>query len=140
MQMFGRLSIVAVLAACSSSSDGDAPPAACKLGELDGTWRVTYAETDGTCGDIADETAVLSPGAAADAQSQCTYNAQNVSADKCRIDLDFTCPFPNGVGSQRWTGSLRHVADAKIAGSMTVQATDGRQACRSTYDVTWIRQ
>lgn len=127
-----------VLGACSSSEDD--PPAACKLGELDGTWLVTYAEKNGTCGQLADETVVLSPGAAADAQSKCTYRAQNISADKCRLDLDYTCPLATGSGSQQWAGTMTHVADRRVAGSMTVQAVLGGQTCRSTYDVTWTRQ
>lgn len=132
--------LIVLSVACSSSNDGDAPPVTCKLGELDGTWQVTYVEKDGTCGKIADETVVLSPGAAADAQSKCTYNAQSVSPDKCRIDLDYTCPLATGAGSQHWVGALRHVADARVLGSMSVQVVLGGQTCRSTYDVTWTRQ
>lgn len=122
-----------LLVACSSD---DEPFKDCALGELTGTWRVTYDETNGSCGRLSDETVVLKPG---EASSACKYDSQAISADKCRIDLDFTCPLAP-QGSQRWIGALRHVAADRIEGSMTLQGTDGRLVCRSTYDVTWTRQ
>lgn len=124
--------------ACSSSDEDEA--VTCKLGELDGTWLVTYVEKDGTCGKIADETVVLSPGAAAEAQSKCTYNAQTVSPDKCRLDLDYACTLATGTGSQHWIGTLKQVANARLSGSMSVQIVLNGQTCRSTYDITWSRQ
>lgn len=131
------VTLAVALGACSSSSDDK--PFACALGELRGTWRIAYVETDGTCGALADETVVLSDGAAAQSASTCTTTTSEISADKCRLDTDTTCPLTGATGAQRWIGSLRHVADGRLSGSMTVQVT-GASTCRSTYDVTWTRQ
>ena len=128
---------IGMLVACSSTTEA---PFACALGELTGTWQIAYSETDGNCGKLATETVVFSPGAVAEAKATCKYDSQAVSADKCRIDLDYTCPLTTGSGSQRWTGAMHQTAAGTVTGSMTVQATAGGQACRSTYDVTWTRQ
>jgi hypothetical protein len=118
---------IGLLTACSSSTDGDHR---CAIGELRGTWKVTYDEKNGTCGEVADETVVLSEAASQQAQSSCVYRAQEVSADKCRLDLDFTCPLATGAGSQTWVGALRHTAEDTISGEMTAQfVLDGR-TCR----------
>ena len=124
-----------VLAGCSSS---DPAPFTCAMGELRGTWRAVYMQTNGNCGKVADETIVLSASTAGEA-SQCTYAAQQVSADKCRIDLDYTCPLTGQPGTQRWVGAMHHAAAGTVTGSMTVSAA-GSATCRSTYDVTWTKQ
>lgn len=120
--------------ACSSTTEGEVH---CAIGELRGTWQITYAEKDGNCGPLAAETAVLTDQTTG--SSACTYATQQVSSDKCRMDMDFTCPLTGVQGSQHWVGSLRQVADDRLAGSMTLQASGG-VLCRSTYDVTWQRQ
>lgn len=125
------------LMACSSSTDGDAAPFACALGELRGTWRLSYVEqSGGTCGPIADETVVLT--GTTGTPSACKQDALLISDDKCRMDLDFTCPAANG--SQRWTGATRQVAADRLIGDMTAQLSAGGAACRSTYQITWQRQ
>lgn len=43
---------ISVLAACSSADDVFTD---CHIGELTGTWRTHYSETDGDCGPISDE-------------------------------------------------------------------------------------
>lgn len=125
------------MVACSSSTDGDAPSFTCALGELRGTWRLTYSEKDGTCGPVAAETVVLTGESSTPAN--CQQDALLLSADKCRMDLDFTCQAANG-GSQRWSGATRQVAEDRLVGDMTAQATIGNQSCRSTYEITWTRQ
>jgi hypothetical protein len=136
-----RTGAAAILAfglfSCSSSTDGDAPAFKCALGELRGTWQLTYVEKDGTCGPIAAETVVLT--GESSTPSSCKQDAVIVSDDKCRMDLDFTCPAGNG-GTQKWTGATRQVAEDRLVGNMTAQATVGAQSCRSTYEITWTRQ
>lgn len=124
------------LAACSSSSEGEAPPFTCALGELRGTWQLTYVEKDGTCGPVAAETTVLT--GESTAPSACQQDALIISEDKCRMDLDFTCPTNNG--SQTWTGVTRHVAEGRMESTMTASVRVGGASCRSTYDITWTRQ
>lgn len=129
-----------ILLGCSSSTESATPAFQCKIGELDGTWRVTYAETDGNCGQLAAETVVLKPGATSSSAAACQTAAQDISADKCRIDLDYTCPLATGSGSQHWAGAMHQTAETKLEGSLTVQANGSGLNCRSTYDVTWQRQ
>lgn len=127
------------LGGCSSSTNGDAT-FACAFGELSGTWRVHYEETNGNCGTIADETVVL--GAAPDpAAGSCTRAADVISQDKCRADEDFTCPTGDNRGTQHWIGTLHHTAADRVSGSLTVQVNHpSLGVCRSTYDVIWTRQ
>jgi hypothetical protein len=138
MRTLGAAALAIGIAACSSSSEGEAPAFKCALGELRGTWRLSYKETNGDCGPIADETVVLTGGTSA-APAACTQDALVISDDKCRMDLDFTCPAGNN-GSQTWTGATRQVAEDRLIGDMTAQATIGTASCRSTYEITWQRQ
>ncbi len=127
------------LAGCSSSNHGD-ENFTCAFGELSGTWRVHYEETNGNCGAIADETVVL--GTAPDpAAASCTRAADVISQDKCRADEDFTCPTADSRGTQHWIGTLHHTASDRVSGSLTVQVNHPAFGlCRSTYDVIWTRQ
>lgn len=127
------------LAGCSSSTHGDGN-FTCAFGELSGTWRVHYEETNGNCGAIADETVVL--GTAPDpAAASCTRAADVISQDKCRADEDFTCPTADNRGTQHWIGTLHHTATDRVSGSLTVQVNHPSIGlCRSTYDVIWTRQ
>jgi hypothetical protein len=130
------------LVACSSSSSSK-PFTACTIGSLTGTWRVTYVETNGTCGKVADETVVLSatttPGAPG--MPTCMIAAADISADHCRIDLDFTCPLNGAPGSQRWIGATHQVSATELTSSLTLTVTSPTLgACRSTYAVDWTQQ
>jgi hypothetical protein len=126
-----------VLAGCSS---GD-PSFTCAIGELSGTWRIHYEETNGNCGAVADETVVLSPAASQAASAGCTYAAQNISSDKCSLELDFTCPTTDNAGTQHWIGSMHQVAADRLEGSYTVQLQHPQLGtCRSTYDTTMQKQ
>jgi len=138
MRMMGIAACSVMVLACSSSTEGDSPPFSCALGELRGTWRLSYAEKDGTCGPIADETVVLT--GEGSAPSACTQDALVISDDKCRMDLSFTCPLSGGSGSQSWTGATRQVAADRLIGDMTADARMGGASCRSTYEITWRRQ
>ena len=136
-----RLLLIASLAApiaCSSSSTGSSGfSGPCHIGELSGTWRVHYTQTDGNCGALPDETVIMD---AAPSNSKCTYAAKSISADKCRMDLDFTCPLPAGPGEQHWVGTLRQTGPGSMDGPWTGQGTSLGQTCRSSYDVHWQQQ
>ena len=137
MRILDGLCLAVLVGACSSSTDGDAPSFQCALGELRGTWRLSYRETNGNCGPIADETVVLTGESSTPAA--CQQDAVLISEDKCRMDLDFTCPTANG-GSQKWAGGTKQVAADKLIGDMTAEARIGTASCRSTYEITWTRQ
>lgn len=128
----GVAAIVLVLTACAS----EAPePYTCALGNLTGTWRVSYAEQNGNCGPLADETAVLSAETGGSGGG-CRFAANVISSDKCRADQDFTCPLTDASGSAHWVGVLRHVGRGSLRGSYSLQVA-GRLSCRSTYDVIY---
>lgn len=133
-------SLVTLLVGCSSSG---AEPfyGPCTIGELTGTWRVHYTETDGTCGKLADETMVMSAASKTPQTSQCTYAASQVSQDKCRIDMDFTCPLTGIPGTQHWAGLYKQTGDGLLQGTFTAQASSPTAGtCRSTYSITMQRQ
>jgi hypothetical protein len=117
---------VAVLASCGGEDFE------CAIGELTGTWRFSYDEQNGNCGPIADETAVFDPGA----PTGCDENYSEVSADSCRLDLDFECPLADGQGSQQWVMVVEQTADDRLDGTATVQVSHPTiGTCRSTYDI-----
>ncbi len=138
MKLASTIGLLALVAACSSSSQEHFT---CAVGQLTGTWRLSYQETNGNCGAIADETVVLSPGAAQAASTGCTFAAQEVSADKCSMAVDFTCPTADNAGTQHWVGSMHQVAANRLEGSYTVQLQHPQLGlCRSTYDTTMQEQ
>jgi hypothetical protein len=122
---------------CGSDNDKD-EDFTCALGELTGTWRWHYDETDGNCGAIADETAIFQPGAAP--PPGCQIDTQIVSSDKCRLDSAFTCPTADDMGVQGWTLVLHHVAADRLGGTGTAQLNHPTiGTCRSTYNITVTR-
>ncbi len=126
--------------ACSSSSESQ-PFTACAIGSLTGTWRLTYVETDGTCGKISAETVVLAPGKQEPGASACTYAAAQISPDHCRMDMDFTCPLNGVAGTQRWVGATHQVSATELTSSMTASiSSPSLGTCRSTYSVDWTQQ
>ncbi len=134
-----------LLAGCSSSTNAT-PFTACTLGtpQLTGTFRVSYLEQSGDCGPVPDETIVLS-GTPAQVSAQvktasagCTYQADMISADKCRLDESFTCPLKAPYkGTQQWSGFLRQTSPTTLEGPLTAQLSSTAGACRSTYEVTF---
>jgi len=136
----GKSSILVLgitVAACSSESSTTFTD--CKIGELTGTWRVTYTETDGTCGPLPSETASFNPGKQDPAAANCTFRTNTISADKCRADQDWTCPTTSGRGTSRWTGVTTHSTTNTLSSTLTLQLTDPSITCRSTYTVIWTR-
>lgn len=107
----------------------------CALGELTGTWRAQYAETNGSCGPIENETWILDPGA--ELPSGCEVLHQAISDDRCRADMAWICPTVDNLGTQEWVTVLEHVRPTRIAGTGTVQLVHPSVgACRSTYAIT----
>lgn len=131
---------LAVCAACGGSdSDGAAAPPQfeCAIGQLTGTWRAQYVETNGTCGPIADETFIAG---VPDPSGQCTVTTSQVSSDRCRIDIAFNCPTTDGQGTVAWVVVLRQTSQTQLSGTGTVQVNHAvLGTCRSTYDITVTR-
>lgn len=119
--------VAAVLAGGCGGSDFE-----CAIGELTGSWRLHYEETDGTCGAIADETALFDPAGAL--PGNCVTNADNLSADRCEYDLDYTCTEP--TFTQRWVSHFEQIDEDFMRATATLTFTDAAGSCRSTYDVT----
>jgi hypothetical protein len=132
--------VVLVLGAVGCAAESEDEAFACELGELTGTWRISYQETNGSCGRIADTTLVISESLVEEAEEACTYASSAISPDRCRIDQDYTCVTGDGRGSERWVGTMRHSARDTVSGSMTLQLDHAEVFCRSTYAITWTRQ
>jgi len=126
----------AALVACSGEDDEAFTD--CAIGELTGTWRTRYTETDGTCGPISDETTVFDPNS--EPSPGCTVTANNISADKCRAEFAFTCPTTDNQGTQSWTQVIDQTGSGTLEGTATVQLNHPSiVGCRSTYDLTISR-
>jgi hypothetical protein len=122
------ISLLLVVLGCGSEE-----PFTCALGELTGTWRAHYVETNGNCGSIPDATVM------ANSESDCTVESQQVSADKCRKDSTVTCPTTDGLGTSSQVSVMTQVAADRIEGTTTVQIVHLTGTCRSTYDLTVSR-
>lgn len=127
--------VAAAMLACGSSDGSGEEPYTCAIGELVGTWRWHYDETDGTCGQIPDETGIFDPNA--EPAPGCTIASSSVSDDKCRSDTAFTCPTTDNLGDQSWVMVVHHSGAGLLTGTATVQINHSTLGtCRSTYDVT----
>ena len=132
MRLFIALAgVAAVACGCGEYDD-------CKLGELTGTWHVTYKHTNGNCGNVADETVSMEGGSKT--PPKCTVHYSTISPDKCTLSRDSTCPTTDNKGTQRWTYVLHHVDEGRIEGTGTVQVKHQViGVCRSTYNFVWKR-
>lgn len=126
--------LVVFLAGCGSADEEFTD---CRIGELTGAWRMTYAETNGNCGAIADETAIFDPNSGP--TPGCVVHSSSVSADKCEGQVDSECAFPDGDGSVRWVMVLDQISPAALSGTGTVQVSSSQLTCRSTYNLDMTR-
>jgi hypothetical protein len=131
------LSVGLMLASCGGGSSGGAPapaPFTCAIGELTGAWLVHYVETNGNCGPLNDETVLAG---VPQTSSGCTVQSQQISTDKCTLDIQATCPTTDGLGTQTWVDALHQVSSTKLTGTGTVQVNHPTLGiCRSTYNIT----
>jgi hypothetical protein len=135
-QLLGALAGVLLAVACGGGDNED-EDFTCALGELAGTWRLHYVETDGTCGPIEDQSGIFNPGEPAPG---CTLDSRIISADKCRLDTAFTCPLADGLAFQGWTIVLTQVASGRLSGTGTAELNHpSAGSCRSTYDIMVTR-
>jgi hypothetical protein len=128
------MAVASVITAGCGAAD-DEPFTDCAIGELTGTWRIHYDETDGNCGPMPDETGIFDP--SSEMPAECSVQAKAISADKCRADLSWTCPTTDGKGTQKWVMVVRQRAATKLTGTATVQLDHSSLgSCRSSYAVT----
>jgi len=117
------------LASCGGGSHD------CAIGSLTGTWRLTYAQTDGNCGPISAETVQAgTPGS-----PSCSIASRQISPDKCRLDTSFTCPTTDNRGTQSWVAVLHQDSSTQLSGTGTVQVNHPAGTCRSTYNLTMTK-
>ena len=106
----------------------------CNIGGLEGTWRWSYAEIDGTCGPIPSET-IRADGHRQD--PRCVEHSRHIAEDRCRLEIDWECPAEREGESERWVMVLTQTESDWIQGSGTLTVSDdGGTVCRSTYEVT----
>jgi hypothetical protein len=124
--------LFALIVACGGSDDPAVSPLQCSLDDLSGTWRLHFAETNGTCGAIPDTT--VTSGVAD--TTACTVKKDVVSPDKCREEFDLVCPTDDLLGTVEFVGVLTQRSESVVSGSTTVTVTHPEVTCRSTYDVS----
>src|SRR5262245_55837616 len=104
------LLLFAFVPSCASDDDSAPVPGKdfpCHIGELTGTWRITYEEKDGDCGPIQAETVSLDSSSPGGTGGSCKFSTDIISDDKCRYDFDYVCPTTDGKGTVQWTGVTR---------------------------------
>lgn len=128
------LLFASILLACSDDggNSGDGSAFTCSLGALSGTWRISYQETNGTCGNLPDETVNYdSPSAG---NTNCKSSVSKLSDDKCRFDFEFACPTTDGKGTQQWSGVTKQTSATTTEADTTIQLSHPELGqCRSTY-------
>jgi hypothetical protein len=120
-------------AACGSSDDDNFT---CVLGELTGTWRVHYDETNGSCGPLEDETGIFG----LEVPPGCDVQSRSISDDKCGADMAWACPTTDDLGTQQWVMVVEHTKQDRLSGTGTMQLVHpSLGTCRSTYAITITR-
>jgi hypothetical protein len=106
----------------------------CALGTLTGTWRSHYTQTNGDCGGVDDETLMI--GSSIADSAGCTYYASDLSPDRCRLSVDFSCPTTNDGVTQHWVITMSQVSATTIIATGTLRTTHPiTGTCRSTYEI-----
>ncbi len=130
--------LVAVLAACSSSSSTHAPTECDSATERVGTYLAHYDLASGNCGPVDDQLLSFNAGPGSPANA-CTVNSERITESGCKIERDVTC--------RTSTGSIRTVASSTqqtedgglLTGIISFDIT-GRSPCLGTYRLTFTRQ
>ncbi len=124
---------VVLLSACGEDDDEFTD---CTIGSLPGTWQTHYDLEGGNCGPVPDQTGLVGP----DVPVRCTIQSQTISEDRCRIDYSYSCPMPDGQGTQTWTILLKQTSERKLEGKGSVQVNHPVQGtCQGSYDMTVTR-
>lgn len=123
---------------CGDGGDDGGSFDDCAIGQLTGVWTLVYTEVDGDCGPIPTESGVMTPG---ETEETCTYAHEYISPDRCRAELDFTCPLLDGSGgTQRWVMAFDQVDHDLLEGIGTLEANHPTLGyCRSTYNLDLFR-
>lgn len=104
-----------------------------------GTYSVTWAERDGTCGHIPEQIVSIQsqPKDPSDVDPECT-GWIDYTADNCQVLPNVTCPSSNG--SIKETGAVDWSLDGSTA-SGVIQLVErdlsGTFVCLSTYDIVY---
>jgi len=127
-----RFAVLAVLFCACGGSDrggGGGDKSFCSIGNLQGIWGIHYLETNGTCGPLPDQRA----GAGRPVPYNCTVHSAPISADRCSIEVDASCPTIDGRGMQDWVITMRQTSYTRLEGRGALQITG---VCASSYDMT----
>ncbi len=126
-----------LLGACGGEDQTPVPIEECQLGELTGAWRVTYEETDGTCGPIPDATVIMGNGVENGVEPEgCEIYSATRDADSCRSFVDFECVMSDG-SAVRWVIVQTQVSSDRVIGTGTGTVNHPEAGfCQSTYDIT----
>lgn len=100
-------------------------------GMEEGTWRVQFIENSGNCGPIPE--GLVSSGSPA--PTGCTTHRQVLSADRCQLETDFTCPTEDELGSLHYVAVLRQTSATVLRGPVSVTLTHPAVTCRSVYEL-----
>jgi hypothetical protein len=146
-----RWGIVALaLALVGCGDDEPERPTSCDAAtQRVGTYMLSYTEVSGTCGPINSELVSFDP--AAGAGNGCTINSETFSEGGCKLERTVSCVSEVRDETQ-WGGVATVTNDStavtyqrtqdgsRLEGTITMSLSDGRNSCRSTYNVMAVRQ
>ncbi len=117
------------LPGCALTAFGLTPKGAiCMPENFQGSWRLEYKETGGTCGPQPTETVNLN----GPIPEGCSLRQQMF--DGCDYLKTVTCPAGDG-GSRTWAATLKETFVWELNGSGTVQIKRPSGSCQSTYAI-----
>lgn len=130
------LAVFAVLlASCGDNSD-------CDFDKISGTYRVSFDEVSGDCGDLPDINTFIE-GGDEEIDPGCTVASRTENERTCAGDADVTCNDTVNNLRIRQVIHLEPEPDgSSISGSTTIQAyrlSTGAYVCTSTYEVEYTR-
>jgi hypothetical protein len=144
-----------MLAGCPKLTIGDSgdstdmgsagAPAGANCALLNGTFRFSYVERSGTCGEQPVEVLDIVDGSLQAGPVATCQDGSNAAGNVCAITLDRACKLTDGstgalLGASGSKGTLTVTSDGRFQGSITILVQDtASNNCQSTYDVTAVQ-
>lgn len=118
----------------------------CHKDDIDGDYLISYDETSGNCGSLANILIQYKNGKPSQALAEnCELNRSGLSDDECEGSSQITCYFADENGDYSivvTSHEEQQDGGDKVVGTVTVRSAydSGAQICYSSYDAEGIRQ